>query len=436
MRMLHVFAWIALAAAIPAYSQSLLPGSAAAIPPEDLGVQRLTLDQALRLAERANPELRAAEAGTAAAEGRLQEARALLFHNPEVSTGLVRRRVPQAGFSERTLPEWNVGLAQTFEVAGQRGYRRDAARLDFAATRETIHDLRRQIRAEVELRFSRVLALQRRIDLERDALKLSEEAAAAVGKRVAAGEDSRLDGNLASVDAERSRNQITLSGERLIQARADLAALLQLPPGSLPQADGTLEAKPVPYSFESVLSSAADQPRLRALELREQAARNVLSLERASAYPDVTIALGTGQEGPGGSRERIAMLSVSVPLPLFNRNAAGIGRATSELTQIQIKRQAAVRDVQAQVRALWQRLDSLHGRLVRLSSSVVPRLDENQRLSAQSYRAGEIGLLQLLLVNRQLLDARRDYLDAVTEYVQTRIELERTAGLTGAAGAN
>jgi cobalt-zinc-cadmium efflux system outer membrane protein len=32
------------------------------------------------------------------------------------------------------------------------------------------------------------------------------------------------------------------------------------------------------------------------------------------------------------------------------------------------------------------------------------------------------------VVNRQLLDARRDYLDAMGDFIQTRIALEQTAG--------
>ena len=93
------------------------------------------------------------------------------------------------------------------------------------------------------------------------------------------------------------------------------------------------------------------------------------------------------------------------------------------------------RDIQAQVRTLWLRLDSLRGRVQRLSDSVLPSLNENQRLSTTSYRAGEIGLLQLLVVNRQLVDARRDYLDALAEFVQTRIALEQAAGEPNNAGA-
>ena len=129
------------------------------------------------------------------------------------------------------------------------------------------------------------------------------------------------------------------------------------------------------------------------------------------------------------------MLSLTVPLPLFKRNAAGIGRATTELTQSRIEKEAVTRDIQAQVRTLWLRLDSLRARVKRLSDSVMPSLTENQRLSTASYRAGEIGLLQLLVVNRQLVDARRDYLDALAEFVQTRIALEQAAGGLTNAGA-
>ena len=72
-----------------------------------------------------------------------------------------------------------------------------------------------------------------------------------------------------------------------------------------------------------------------------------------------------------------------------------------------------------------------HARVSRLTESVLPSLEENQRLSTVSFRSGEIGLLQLLLVNRQLLDGRRDYLDAVAEFSQTRIALEEAAGFVG-----
>jgi cobalt-zinc-cadmium efflux system outer membrane protein len=48
--------------------------------------------------------------------------------------------------------------------------------------------------------------------------------------------------------------------------------------------------------------------------------------------------------------------------------------------------------------------------------------------AAKSRQAGQIGLLDQLVVNRQALDAERDLNDALAEYHATRIELENAAG--------
>jgi cobalt-zinc-cadmium efflux system outer membrane protein len=230
------------------------------------------------------------------------------------------------------------------------------------------------------------------------------------------------------VEAERGRNQLAVLGEQLVEARAELSAALQLPAETLPETVGELRPILPATTLDGLLAAARERPLLKSLDHREQAARHRVDLERAAVYPDVTVGLTKGREAPYEAREQFARLTVSVPLPLFRRNAAGIGKAVTELTQAEIERQSTERDVAAQVRARWLRLDSLRERVKRLTDSVLPALDENRRLSTASYRAGEIGLLQLLLVNRQLLDARRDYLDAVGDFIQTRIALEQTAG--------
>jgi cobalt-zinc-cadmium efflux system outer membrane protein len=237
-----------------------------------------------------------------------------------------------------------------------------------------------------------------------------------------------LDGNLAGVEAVRARNQIGLLEEQLIQARADLANVLQLPPNELPAVVGALSRAAPSYTLEALLTHAASRPLLRSLDLREQAAQNRLALERAARYPDVTVGLSTGREGAYAARERLTALTVSIPLPLFRQNAAGIGRASTELTQAQIERQSTRRNVDANITALWQKLQSLIMRVDALQQTVLPALEENQRLSAKSLQVGEIGLFQLLVVNRQVLDGRRDLIDAQTELRQTRIALEQAAG--------
>ena len=201
--------------------------------------------------------------------------------------------------------------------------------------------------------YYRVLALQQRTELEEQALGLFESTAAAVQKRRIAGEDTKLDSNVATVEAERARNQLAVAKEQLLDVRAELAAKLQLPSESLPQASGELRpTAAAAYSLESLLSQVDSQPRLQALRAREESARAKLKLESASRYPDLTVGVGVGREGASGARERLTTVSVSVPLPLFKRNATGIGQASSALTQAEISRSAGVRDAQAQVLSL------------------------------------------------------------------------------------
>lgn len=388
----------------------------------------LTLEQAFLRAEQQNPDLRRALAQRVAAEGEAADARGLLRNNPELSLERTRRTVPQAGLTSDTQREWMVGIAQTVEIAGQQGYRRQAARQELDALDASIDEARLRLRGEVERRFVQVLSLQERAATEQNSLKIIEDTALAIKKRVTAGEDSRLDGNLAQVEAVRARNQIGSLQEQVIQARAELGTALQMPPSQLPEAIGSLDVPAPVYTLEKLLEQSADRPLLRALDHREQAATHRLSLERATRYPNVTVGIATAREGASDARERLTRLTLSLPLPLFQNNAGGIGRASTELTQAQIERQSAIRDTGGDINALWQKLQSQTVRANALRQSALPALEENQRLSVKSLLAGEIGLMQLLLVNRQVLDGRRDLIDAETELRMTRIALQQAAG--------
>lgn len=391
----------------------------------------LTLAEAWRLALDANPSLRTKQAQLVAAQGALDDARSLLHNNPELSAEATRREVPQAPLPTERRREWAAGLSQTFEIAGQQGHRRAAAEAALAAQQADIDDARGQLRAQVAQAFFKVLALQQRLDIEAQAAKLFDDTAAAVQKRRSAGEDTRLDANVATVEAERARNQVEQAREQLLDARAELANLLQLPPGSTPVAQGDLADRfGTTYTLESLLSATDAQARLRALSARQESARARLKLEEAGRYPDVTVGLNVGREGAADARERLTTLSVSVPLPLFKRNATGIGQASAEWTQAGIEREAGARDVRAQVYTLHSRLQSLQSRAQRLRDQVVPALADNQQLSVKSQRAGQIGLLELIVVNRQTLDARRDLIDALADYQATRYALEAAAGWT------
>lgn len=393
----------------------------------------LGLEEAIELGYLANPELRKARADRDAAQGEVDDASGLLFNNPSISLEQRRRNLFQPGHPDAQRSDWGGGLSQPFEIAGQPRFRREAARYGLAAVGQEIAETARRVRAEVESRFVQVLALQARIETERQTLALIDRTTELAHKRVQAGEDSKLDGNLAVVEAERARNQLALLDEQLNRARRDLAALLQFPEREMPAVHGELAPQTDGQTLEDLVAAVASRPSVRALELREQSARNRLDLERAARYPDLTVSVATGREAGIDGSDKVLTIGVSLPLPLFRRNAAGIGRASAELTQTQIDKASLVRDARAAVVSAWRRRESLRERGKRLAEIVQPRLEENLSLSQRAFQNGEIGLPQLLIVQRQAIDAQRDLLDAQLELRFTQIELNYAAGWPGDA---
>lgn len=388
----------------------------------------MTLDQAMALAEANNPTLQSAQSQLAAAEAEQKEARSLLWNNPQLNVEARRRSLSQADAGHVMRGDTGFGISQAFEIGSQPAARRKATQNALEATRQTIEQTRRDVRQQAAKHFIEILNLQTRIAVEQTGVDLLRQAAQVVGKRVKAGEDTRLDGNLALVEAERAANQLAQSTDELTQARAALATTLQLAPAALPEVMGSISATGVPYTLDELLSAADIQPKLQATVAREQAAASRLELERAARYPDLTVGLSHSPEKGLDGTDRVTTLSVSVPLPLFKNNGAAIARAQTELEQSRIELQAARRDGEASVRVLWQRLGQLRERTKRLEAVVVPSLAENQRLSLAALRAGEINVTQFLLARRQALEAQRDLADARAQTVLARLELEAAAG--------
>jgi cobalt-zinc-cadmium efflux system outer membrane protein len=385
---------------------------------------RLSLHEAQSLAESNNPSLRLALAQLEVAQAARDEAASLFQANPSLTGELGRRSVE--GQNGR---DWSMGIAQEVEIGGQPRLRREAAAFELDAARASIDEQRRTLAAEVERRFQQLLALQTRRDAEADALRLVEQSAELVRKRHGAGEGTRLETNLAEVETARYRNQVAMLDEQLVQARSAFSQALQLAPGTHAIADGELHLTPLPPTAEALAEGVRERPLLRGLALREQSAARRLALERASRTPNLTLGLSTGQEGVGIVAESITTFSVSLPLPLFKRNQAGIAQAASDLLKAQADLQSTLRNARADVMALLARARSLERRAATLERDVLPRLEENLSLSRKALAAGEVSLPEILLVNRQAMETRLDLHQAILDHELVRIDLQQAAGL-------
>ena len=150
----------------------------------------------MRPAEVHAPVRAGREAQLSAAEGTRRESRGAAVQQPELTEAIP----PPTQWACRLLERMGVGISQPFETGGQQAKRREAAAAGLDALRAEIDDVRRQARVEAATRFLAVLSAQQRVQLEQRSLDLFERSAQAVAKRRAAGEDTRLDANVALVE--------------------------------------------------------------------------------------------------------------------------------------------------------------------------------------------------------------------------------------------
>ena len=123
----------------------------------------LTLSAALEAARESNPLARAAALRIQEADGNLTQAAVLLVNNPEVSAYRGRRSTGNGagGFSR----EFELGIEQRIEIAGQRGKRIGVARAELEAVQGERSNTERTVALAVATTFYGVLASQERLEL-------------------------------------------------------------------------------------------------------------------------------------------------------------------------------------------------------------------------------------------------------------------------------
>ena len=272
----------------------------------------LTLDAAIALALRYNPTLRAAGHELAAHEGALAQAGAR--PNPELEL----LREGEGGDNRTSTALLNIPI----ELGGKRAARIDAARQEGQLAALALEAEKARVRADVSAAFHDVAAALARERMAQELVVLAGRALDAAGKRVEAGTLSPVEQTRARVAQGSSRIEALQAARALDVARIALAALWGGDARALTVVEPDTVTLPSAPPLEQLLAQLAAAPALRHAGANLQHRQALARLEQARRTPDVTVIVGAQREGPD-TRNR-AVLGISVPLPLFNRNAGAV----------------------------------------------------------------------------------------------------------------
>jgi outer membrane protein, heavy metal efflux system len=379
----------------------------------------LTLEQALNRARAGAPALLAARARIEEERGRLRGASIRFQSNPALE-GTVGPRFSPLG----NTTEADVTISQELETFGRRGARIAGAQASVLRETATSQEAARLLLKEVAVNFMRALAASEKLKVLTTADTVAGDFLRTAEKRYQAGDVPALDVNLARTLAARTRAELRSGAAELAVALGDLRVLLGAPPEVRIEPAGRLSEFRT-HDVNALIATAEDRPDIKVLENELREAEYEVRLGNTFKSPDFGV-IGRYQRDQG---DNIAEAGVRITLPVFSRGqelrATGSARADRIRIELQAARTAVRNEITSAFDALRYRAEAAQ----ELERRALPSLEENETLARRSYEEGEIGMAELLLIRREILETRLSYINTLLDAALADVDLQFKAGV-------
>lgn len=421
--------------------------------------ERLSLDEATRLAEQNSPEIRSLEGEDRVAVARQRQALGAFL--PRLSTSLslsgsANRRwmgsdpygnpLPSEEAVESTSSTGSQSLDLSIPVF-QRGRRAEigAAGADRRAAGAEARLVVGRVRGEVARRYNEALRAERTIALEERLLASARERLDATRRlfRIAAqGMTEVLGAEVEEVRQEQAveeargaaRKAKLLLGESMGMAGAEQAVLTSEPPAAFDPARLNVDSL-VALSLQAHPAMERAASTLAAAERRAETAR-------AQRWPTVDARVGLSRSifgeqaaavdilNPSTRTDRNLSLRFGVSLPLFDQFRGSLVAAQAGATRTRAREEArAVRlAVEREVRSALIDLESAH-RAIQLADRAAKLSQDRLEMAREQYRMGGIPFIDLQAVADRSAQAEREALRARFSFANAVATLEEKAGV-------
>jgi cobalt-zinc-cadmium efflux system outer membrane protein len=392
---------------------------AVAAPP----LAQVSLEEAVRLAARDNPALRARQLEYKATQA--NEVTAALRPNP-----VLEYKAEQLGGrpfpATDAIPQYTVSFSQLIETGGKRQRRIDSAR---AATLVSGHELdgaRREVVTQVQKSFTTLLLGENALGLARSNLTNLDELERLQAVRAEKGDISELELTRLRVqrylferdalDAAQTVRTAKIAVRAL--AGADMIAEDFTPVGALVFRDAVVRREDL---YRRMLDY---RPDLRAAEAAQARARAERDLARANAWWDFAPMLQYQRVGG----DNTIGFGFSLPLRIFDRNQGEIARAAAEVSRADALREATLVQARTELEVALATLGTEGDKVRALRDTYLPRALQVRDTVEFAYRRGGLSLLDFLDAQRSYRETALEYLRALASHQSAAYDLEAAVG--------
>jgi cobalt-zinc-cadmium efflux system outer membrane protein len=405
---------------VPIVLSVLALGSGLGVAAAQEALTRLSLPDALELAMRQNPTLRAQQ--FALQSTKAGEVTAALRPNPTM-TFLGEQF---GGASSASQVQYTVNIGQPIELGGKRQRRIESARAATQVSGYQLEDVRRQTTLQVKSAFAGALIAREQVSLAAQNLKTLDDVERLQRLRVEKGDLSQLE--LLRIQVQRFTFERDAADARQALAAAKIA--LRAAAGNANIAEefevvGELGFTDVPLDRTALIRAALDsRPDLKAAEADRARARADHRLAKANAWWDVTPELEYQRIGP----DNTIGFGFSVPIRIFDRNQGEIERTRAEIARVDAVRQATALQVLATLDTDLATATTQRERVASLRDTYLPKATQTRDTVDYAYRRGGLSLLDFLDAQRSYRETALAHLQALGAYLVALYQLEADVG--------
>ena len=327
--------------------------------------------------------------------------------------------------SEPDRPTAAIRLSKEFRP-GIRNKMRGASKAGWEAQREQVRAGEQALAESIRIAFYDWQILSRKAALQRGAIERWERLAQVATNQVRQGKLSEVDQAEAQLNVVKARQrELALLSEREGK-ESELQVLVGQPaiPATLhAERMDTLLALPPSDSLSQWASEA--NPSLLAFRKYLDANRQRVLLEEGLSKPGFSLSVGYERESEG---DNLVGAGIEMPLPIANRNQAGILKAKSGLRESELRLAATEAGLNADISALHQRLTRLSEQYSHYQGEVRDLIRKQMSLSEKGFREGLIGVFDLSRVQAEYLTQEEEALGVLEEYYRIWNRLSTLVG--------
>jgi len=375
----------------------------------------MTLGDLQQIALQHNPTLAQARMAVRAARGQYLQAR--LYPNPTIGYEGADLGI------EGTAGMQGATISQEIVTGGKIGLARAAVGHQVHQTEHTLQAQRQRVLNAVRAGYYEVLLARKMIEISQQLVRITTEGVTTTEKLQAAEEVSRAEVLQVYIEAEKTKLVLQDAQNQHEVAWRQLAAVLGRPEMTPLELDGNLVGDLPLLNWEDLLARLlAESPELAAARAGMHSAACEVARQRAEWIPNVEI--GTGAKYDYASQGALADVSLSLPLPLFDRNQGNIVSARADWRAAESELHRVELDLRERFAAAFGQYAIARRQVETYRDSILPKANESWDLIRRGRAQGEFGQLDALTAERTVLTVNLEYLDSLRAFWAETVQLE------------